>query len=156
MSGERLAELAVDATIDWLDAQLATYLTAVESARSMTAGTLAPPVDVISADLPSYGGACPLIEVFVNEFKPINIENEHWQIDATVILTRACDADVESGRNLIYDYATALVDCFAAGRTLGSRVGSAIITGVSFAAARGQDTPTLQHAAFDLEIRIFD
>jgi hypothetical protein len=156
MSGERLASLAVDAAIDWIDAQLQTYLTAVETARSMTAGTLAPPVDVIGVDLPKYGGAGPLVEVFANGMKSINIENRHWSVDLTAMFTKACDADIEAGRNLIYDYATALVDCFAAGRTLGSKVGSALITDVSFASARGSNAPTLQHAAIDLEVRLFD
>jgi hypothetical protein len=156
VSGERLAELAVDATIDWLDAQLATYLTAVESQRSMTAGTLTAPVDIIGADLPEYGGGTPLIEVFENSAKPVNIENDHWTLDLSIIITHACDAGVEAGRRFVRDYVTAVVDCLNAGRTLGGRVGSALITDVSFAASHGSTAKHLIHAAIGLEVRLFD
>jgi hypothetical protein len=156
MSGERLAELAVKSVIDYLDTNLQTYLTAVETARSMTAGTLTAPVDVIGADLPEYGGGLPLIEVFENEGKPINIENEHWVFDLSVIVTYGSDAGIESGRQFVRDYVTAMTDCLNAGRTLGSKVGSCLITDVSFAASHGSTAKHLIHAAIGLEIRIFD
>jgi len=156
MSGERLAELAVKSVIDYLDTNLQTYLTAVETARSMTAGTLTAPNDVIGADLPEYGGGMPLIEVFENTGTPINLENEHWSFDLSVILTYGCDAGIEAGRRFVRDYMTALVDCLNAGRTLGSKVGSSLITDVSFAASHGSTAKHLIHAAIGLEVRLFD
>jgi pyocin large subunit-like protein len=156
MSGERLAELAVKSVIDYLDSNLHTYLDAVESARSLAAATLVPPADIVGADLPEYGGATPLIEVFENAGKPINLENEHWSFDLSIILTHACDAGIEAGRQFVRDYVTAIVDCLNAGRTLGSKVGSCLITDVSFASNHGSTAKHLIHAAIGVEIRIFD
>ena len=156
MRGERVAELADKIVIDYLDTNLAAKLTAVESARSMTAGYLTAPADVIGADLPEYGGATPLIEVFENAGKPINLENEHWAFDLTLIVTHACDAGIEAGRQFVRDYVTAIIDCLNAGRTLNSKVGSCLITDVSFASNHGSTAKHLIHAAIGLEIRLFD
>ena len=161
MSGERLAQLAVKSTIDYLDSSLQTYLTAVETARGMTAGDLTPPVDVIGADLPEYGGGTPYIEVFENtgkEERQAGAANRLWVFDLSVILTHACDAGIETGRQFVRDYVTAMTDLFqsSGGQTLGSKVGRVLITDVSYALNHGSAAKHLIHAALGLEVHLFD
>lgn len=162
MAGERLAQLAVDAIVDWLDAQLQAYLTAVETARSMTAGTLTAPVDVMPSNLPDYGGATPLIEVWANAMqrdRTAGASNEVWKIDATLFLTHACDANIEGGEQFVRDYVTALIDCLEStntGKTLNSRVGLCLVNNVSFFSGRGSSARHEVTAALELDVRVFD
>jgi hypothetical protein len=156
MSGERLAALAVDATIDYLDANLQAYLTAVETARGRAAGTLTAPVDIIGADLPNYGGGTPLIEVFENSAKPINVENEHWSFRLTVALFYGCDAAIETGHLFVRDYFTAVIDCLNAGRTLGLSNCSALVGDVNFDNNGLEGGQHLMGFAIDLDVTLFD
>lgn len=156
MSGERQAALAVTATMEWLDAQLPGCLTAVETQRSMAAGTLTVPADVIGASLPEYGGATPLIEVFEDDAKQINPRQKHYIYLLHVICTHASDADIEGGRSFLRDYSTALVDCLSKDPSFGRGNFGTEITGLSFAASHGSNAKHLHHVAIDLLVEIFD
>ncbi len=161
MSGERLAQLAVKSTIDYLDTNLATYLTAVETARGLAAGALPVPVDILGADLPDYGGATPIIEVFEidgQEQPQAGASGHMWIFKLGLVATHACDADIEAGHQVVRDYTTALVDAFraTAGQTLSGKVSRAFVMGVSFASSRGGNAKHLIHVALDLQVRLFD
>lgn len=160
MSGERLAALAVDATVDYLDTNIASYLAAVESARSLAAGTLSTPVDIISTNLPDYGGDTPLIEIFENggqQIKQAGFSSKLWEFTMSLVLAHACDADIEAGHIFVRDYVTAITDALMseAGRTLSGRVHNLSIERIDFASGKSGARHFIT-AAMDLVVSLFD
>lgn len=156
MSGERLSEKAVAAVVAWLSSQLQASLTAVESQRGMTAGSLPFPAEIVDADLPSYGGATPTIEVFETTTKTADPRTGRYVWDLSVIVTHASDADVMSGRRIARAYATAVVDCLKADCSLGSSGLAAIVSDISFAVQHGSTAKHLHHVAIGLTVEMFD
>ena len=156
MAGERLAELAVKSVVDWIDAQLPTYLRAVEAQLSLASGALTDPSDVVAADVPDYGGATPLIEVWETVGAEESRQNRIYQYGINIAVTHAYDADIETGRRFVRNYMTALVDCIHAGPTLGGKVDQIFIGSQSFAVEHGSNAKHLHHAVLETAVRIFD
>ena len=126
MAGEKYEDKAIANLLGWFENNLQTYLTAVETAQSLTAGTLAPPVDYVPGDL-GDDPRSPLLLVFCTGSEEYENTRSLHRNSCVARLRFTSDADIEAGKLLARRYKTALLDTVYADRTLGGSVVHAII-----------------------------
>ena len=138
MSGERYAELALVALRDALVAGIPAQLTALESAQSLTAGSIARPVDTVIGRVP-YDNRAPLIAVFVEAMEPQVQRNRTLHTECQVaiqLLAQSADAAGLAELELTgLRYFTALLETIRLNPSLSSRAAGATLDSGDIAAA---------------------
>lgn len=143
MAGERYADKAIVKLLSYFETNLGTYLDALETAQSLTAGTMTHPVDYVPGYFPDDTRS-PLFQAWVDTGEPHNEDpvgrNGVYAYQCNVMVSFASDADVETGQTMARRYMTALIDCLAASRTLSGTVVHAIDQGQKFYGPRPDAT----------------
>ena len=155
MAGERYGDLAAAALRSYCQSNLQTYLTAVETAQSLDAGSMAPPVAYLGS-LMSEDGRSPLAMVDC-----VGGDAESWSdglhaYDCRVVLVFNSDADLDAGATKARRYLTALVDMIRNGDTLGGTVALAWGGAQDFDAIQEDDAPTRFGVALTVMVRIHE
>jgi len=131
MAGEKYGDRAVEALTAYVEDNLATYLTAVETAQSLTAGAMTPPVAYI-ASLIANDPRSPVVMVDCDGGDVENWGDNLHTYDCLVVLAFSGDANVVTGEAKARRYMTAMVDCIRADPTLGAAVEYAEATSQDF------------------------
>ncbi len=121
MAGEKYGDRAVAKLLAWCSAQLQTYLTAVETAQGLTAGSMEPPVAYLGSLLASDGRS-PLLMIDCDSGAVESWSDGLHSYQCLIVLVFNGDADVWAGETKARRYLTALIDMVRASATLGSTV----------------------------------
>lgn len=119
MAGERLADLAVKALALTLRNGIADQLDALETAQSLTAGTMVDVAEVVEANAPNDVRS-PLIEVFDTSGECNDGRGGVWMFQLGVALSISGDADVVANERSLRRYVTAIISTIRAAPALGN------------------------------------
>jgi hypothetical protein len=160
MSGEKNADLAVKAILNYFETGLPTYLTSLESAQSLVAGSMEPPVDYVAANLPDDLRS-PLFECWCDSSRQYEPEatgtvSVPYSNDCKMGISFSSDADVEEAQAKARRYMTALNDLLIADRTLGAKVVVAVDTDHTFYANAKGKSQTRHSVLVDLNVITFN
>jgi hypothetical protein len=149
----RYAESATVAVRDYLAEHLPASLRAVEIELGLAPEELDDPVDVVLSNAP-LDTRSPLLEVFCETMRPIDLRNRIWSAEISVAATYNTDADIEAGELYIYRYVSALTECLSKDTQLNQRVVSCELTDTSFTSFRGPNTITRKIGVVGLEVTV--
>lgn len=121
MSGEKYANRAVEKLRAHSAANLQTYLTAVETAQSLTAGSMIAPVAYLGSLLASDGRS-PLLMVDCADGDAESWGDGLFSYGCLIVLAFNGGADPYEGEDQARRYMTALLDMIRASPTLGATV----------------------------------
>ena len=147
----RYAEKASVAVREYLSEHLPATLRATEVELGLEPEELEDPVDVVLSNQP-FDTRSPLLEVFCESLRPIDLRNKIWSAEISVAATYNTDADLEAGELFIYRYITALSECLAADTSLNNTVVTCELTDTSFTSFRGPNTVTRKIGVIGLEV----
>lgn len=152
---ERYGARAVASLTDYLEDNLATFLTATETDLSLAAGALTPPVayaeTVILNDPRS-----PVVMVDCGNGTITDWGAGLSEYDCVVLLAFSGDADVKAGSIKARRYATAVIDAIRGSATLGNLVDYAEVTRVEFDAETDGEKYTRHAIGVHVMIRIHE
>jgi len=159
MAGEQYLDLAVKSLLDHFEANLATQIAAVETAQSITAGSLPDPDTYIPALLENDPRS-HLFTVFCEDGG--EIAEEATSLDR--IVTYGCvahyeiigDADVDAIQLTMRRILTAMINTLQADRTLGGKVVSAIDVGHGVLTETIGKAETRHSAEMSTDVTIFE
>lgn len=155
MSGEKYGDRAVAKLLAYCSAQLQTYLTAVETAQSLTAGSLTVPVAFIGS-LIANDPRTPVLMVDCTDGSAEDWGNGLHSYGCAIVLKFAGDADVAAGETKARRYMTALIDMIRANATLGGTVDLAWGGEQQFDAEKEGDAMTMHAVALEVSVRIHE
>lgn len=124
MAGERWTQKAVKSLRDYLAANYATQLRAVETAQGLAANSIPDPVEYIAAKVPK-DNRVPLVQCYETRWswtRAAGQRNLLLTVDCEIVLTYASDADLGAGELMLRRYQTALLDCLKADPKLANTV----------------------------------
>jgi len=137
----RFTDMAVDALADYVEANYATYLDAVETELSLTAGTLPDPTAYYRADLP-LDNHNPRVDVFEESWSFVDDGDDLMvEVVCSVLWSYLGDADRAAGELMARRCLTAMIKCLWASRTLSGTV-KAIYLGSGSAASVDESNGT--------------
>jgi len=154
MAGEQYGDRAVAELLSYYETNLQTYLTAVETAQSLSTGAMTPPLDYLPGRMPDDLRS-PLLQVYCDGGAAADHRNALHSYNCGVLVTYASDADIEAGQLFMRRYMTALVACLAADRTLGDNVVQAIDGEQNFFSESGDGT-TSHSIDLSIEVMVFE
>jgi hypothetical protein len=121
MAGEKYGDRAIESLRYYCEVHLQSYLTVVESAQGLTAGSMSPPVAYI-ASLIANDPRTPVLMVDCDGGDVENWGDNLHVYDCIIVLAFSGDADVAAGEAKARRYMTALVDMVRADATLDATV----------------------------------
>lgn len=158
MSGEKYAQRAVKALVDYYTSALPAVLRTIESAQNLAANSLIDPVAYVGANLPG-DGRTPLLTAWSSGGSP----HEQAEVKVGRLRTYRCsvkiafawDADLETGQLVARRYETALVDTLYDDPTLSGAVQQALDTGTTLSAAKNVST-TVHSIEMDVDVAVYE
>jgi len=159
MAGEQYLDLAIKSLLDYFESNLGTYITAVETAKSLDFGTIPTPDDFIPA---KYDKDPQPNQLLVYADSGVPIEEEATSTDD--IVTYECDihfeytsdADVETGKLRMREFLTAMINTLHSDRTLGGNVVMAIHTGDEIDASKINDATTRHSVTMGVAVTVHE
>ena len=155
MAGEKYGDRAVAVLVAYVAANLQTYLTAVETAQSLTAGSMTPPAAYV-ASLITNDPRTPVVMVDCDGGITEDWGENLHVYDCMAILAFSGDADVSAGEAKARRYMTAMLDCIRADATLGATAEYAECTSQDFDAQVGGDSMTRHAVGLGVMVRIHE
>jgi hypothetical protein len=152
MAGEKYAEKAVDALADWFTAQLQTYITAIETAQSLTTGTVPAPDEYVRGKYDDDNRN--LLMVFCEDGSTVDVNNGIYEYDCTVAWAFSSDADLSAAQLRARRCLTALIDTLRADRRLGGVVAQAIEADQSLFHTKSADATTRHAVAIGVNVMV--
>lgn len=159
MAGEQYGDLAVKSLLDYFETNLATQIAAVETAQSLTAGSLPDPDDYIPAQFDSDPRP-QLLQVWAVDGGPV--EEYATSTDRIAIYNCAVhyevigDADAEAGQLMMRRVLTAMINTLYGSRTLGGKVVSAVDTGHELLADKIGDAKTRHSIQLNVAVTVHE
>lgn len=154
MAGERYADRAVANLLSYFETNLGTHLDAIESAQSLTAGSMTDPVDFVPANVPDDNRS-PLFMCYVESGESeapavTGVQDIIYVYDCVIAVEYSSDADIEAGQLFMRRYMTALIDCLKTSRTLSDTVTSVLDTSQEFQT----ETPGTGQTRYRIEMNV--
>jgi hypothetical protein len=149
----KYAERAVNATADYLKANLPAHLRSTEAAQGLKAYSIPDPVQVLKTNAP-WDTRSPLLEVFCDNFAIEEQRSQYTACDLTIVLSLVGDADLEKTDAQLYRYSTAITQAVIEDPSLGDTVESALVHNASFTQFRGPQNITRKIAVISAEVKV--
>jgi hypothetical protein len=156
MANEQFMERAVEAVAAYFEAQLPTHLRAVETARTLSAQTLADPVAYLRSDV-AQDLRSPLVQVWSEDGEAEDTLASVWSYRVSVALTFTGDVDIIGGAVKARQYLSALQRTAKAARmsNLSGAVNGVIERRHSTVPIAGSNS-TQHIAAVELDVTVYE
>lgn len=146
---------AVDAVADLLDSTLAAKLRLVETANGLNSGDLTDPIAIVRGQIPNDNRS-PLVQVYEEDWGPVEQRNELWRVGISVIVTYTSSVDLVSGRLFMRRYMAAIKRVFISDPTASGQAVSIVITDGASAAGIGDRSESRLMYLQGLDVDVHD